>query len=407
MRTPTAHTRLPRFDRFATHHWQSLEKTISPTVVAWDDASYINILGELGSVMASTTTTTDLTYRGNGCFAMFDAVRDLVQLLRGSGEITGAVRKCLTVAEQCVPLTTLAGERGMALLALAGECKSSMRELKEEDGGGLERAKLFLQKIEPLLDENSKIVQSIADCKEMGTLARGLVTHTNDMLVTLDKAIESLPDDMQDDDNIIADTNGHSAKKTKSRSLLAKEIEEEEDDKDTQALSKLLTSMDAAIADVYSGSSQARGCLDVFTASTIGSQVFELTQGKGQLAVDVLKQMKSVNTVVADLMGGLVAETTCCTKIHAAVKSVGTLLRGKKLVQILVTASTAVQKLIDALEMLIETAWQKMQAFLEQFSAAKKIGKFVKGVVGKAEKGKKVLHNIKDKGKTGLRMFGL
>jgi hypothetical protein len=46
-------------------------------------------------------------------------------------------------------------------------------------------------------------------------------------------------------------------------------------------------------------------------------------------------------------------------------------------------------------------------ARLEQFSAAKKLDKFVKDVKGKVEKGKNALDKIKEKGKKGIRMFGL
>jgi hypothetical protein len=296
---------------------------------------------------------------GGGCFALFDHVRDIIQLLCAGREITGAVRKCHMLAGQCGPITNLASEKGRALLSLSGDCQSTMRGLKEDNHGGLEGPKMFLTKIQHLLDD-SQIVQSIADCQEMVTLAKKLVTYTNDMAATLDKAIDSLPDDMVDDDDDDA-ADADQPAKTKSRSVLAREIDDEDDDDDTQALVKLLSNIDADIDDVYNSSNQARGGLDIFTASTMGTKVFEMTHSKGQLAVDLFQQMKNVNTVLADLMGNLVAETTCCSKIQAAVKSVSTLLRCQKLVKVLVTASTAVERLTDALEKLIDTAWQKMQ----------------------------------------------
>jgi hypothetical protein len=343
-----------------------------------------------------------------GCFALFDPVRDILQLLFAGREMTGAVRKCHTLAGQCGPMTILASEKGRALVSLSGNCQSMMQGLKQDNHhGGLEGPKLFLTKIQHLLDD-SQIVQSIADCQEMVTLAKKLVTNTNDMAATLDKAIDSLPDDMVDDDDDDNDADPPAGMKTKSRSVLAREIDDEDDDDDsTQALVKLLSTIDTDIDDVYNSSNQARGGLDIFTASTMGTQVFEMTQAKGQLAVDLFQQMKNVNTVLVDRMGNLVAETTCCSKIQAAVQSVSTLLRCQKLVKVLVTASTAVERLTDALEKLIDTAWQKMQGFLDQLSAAKKLNQSVQDVKGQIETGTKALDQIKEKSKKGIRMFGL
>lgn len=342
----------------------------------------------------------------SSCFSLFDGIRDFIRLLFLGNEIRSAVQKCRNLAEKSIPITKLASERGVALLSLAGQNQTAMRGLGEDTdtNRGLEEAPKIFLKIQHLLDD-SQIVESIADCKEMAKMAKELVGYTNDMANTLQKAIDSLPEHYQDDDHDDAD--GTKTPQTRSRSILAQEIEDE-DDVDTQEILKLLTHIDADIQDVYASSNQARGGLDIFTASTMGSKVFELTQSKGQLAIDLFRQMSNLNTVLADGVSTVLADSKCCIKLHAAMKSVSTLLRSQKLVKVLVSAATAVERLMDALEKLVEVAWQKMQGFLEQFAAAKKLGKFVKDVKGKLDTGKGVLHHIRKKGKdAGKRMFGI
>lgn len=326
---------------------------------------------------------------------MFDSLRDFIQILFVGDQITSAVRKCYTLAEKCIPVATVASDRGMALLSLSGDCKSEMRGFGDASS---EAPKIYL-KIKHLLDD-TKILETIEDCKEMRTMAKDILGHSEEMSSVLEKAIDSLPEDMQDEEE---------DDQPKTRSILTQTIEDEDDD-DTKELLALLSHVDNDIEEVYSSSNQTRGGLDIFTASTMGSKVFEMTNSKGKVATDLFVQMKSLSTVLAELVGSMLAETACCTKIQAAVKSVSTLLRCRKLVRVLVRAGKAVQQLTEALQNLVDTAWKKMNGFFEQFAAAKKLGKFVSDVKGKFKAGKGAFKSFmrkKGRGGSRSRLFGL
>lgn len=320
--------------------------------------------------------------------AVFDRLRNFIQLLVvGAHRIPSAVQKCHTLVENCTLLTANASDRGLAVMSLTGNCQTEMRGLGDAKS---EDPKIFV-KIKSLLDGN-EIVETITNCREMKLAAKNVVAYSEEMSDVLKKAIDSLPENMQDEPKIL-------------RSILTRNIEDE-DEEDTKDILTLLSNVDNDIREIHSSSDQTRVGLDIFTASTIGSKVFETTNSKGKRAADLFLKMKNLSTVLEDLFGSLLTETACCSKIQAAVKSVSALLRSRKLVRVLERAGKAVQQLMEALENLVETASDKMHGFLEQFTAAKKLGKFVHGAKKAVKAGRGAFKAFaKKRGGSGRRSF--
>jgi len=223
----------------------------------------------------------------------------------------------------------------------------------------------------------------------MDDLAQQILDHVGRMDDSLTKSIDSLPDHLKQD--FESEEEEGEAGATKSRSMGV------DDEVDEDELLKELSTVDADIADLDNSCTKTRGGiggsggLNLFSASSTGRSVFEGTTSKGERCQLFFGKMAELCRAVTNLMKAIVSENCCCAKMRAILSGIASLFRCRHLLALLRRVAEAVVRLVKAIGQVIGLAFGRIQGFLEEFDAAKKLGRFAKKVknsnVGKLASG--------------------
>lgn len=294
-------------------------------------------------------------------------------------QLVSVARECYDLSESTTQLCTEAQTKNASMMSTSQDISTEMRGLKE-----LELDANIFVKVKNLL-ENSKSAHLVSYLDDIGNVATQIHNKGETMSQSLHRGIESLPDDIKDS---YADTDGDGTSyspmdgpggenRTQDRGLDDNTMGQEERD-----MLKLLN-IDQDVADLETTCSRSTGSsgggLDLFSASTTGSAIYDQAQTKGQVCQSLLNQMRTLCTTIAKLMKTLLVDN-CCVQAVAIATSIGNLFRCRNLVRLLIRAADAIKKLIHAIGKLAKQAWKKIQNFMNEFDAAKKIGRFVSGV---------------------------
>jgi len=288
-------------------------------------------------------------------------------------------------------------EQTAALCSTARETGATFVSTSRDIGGDLEQfgdAKKLLDptvfvKLRDFVQKN-QTRSAMEEIQGMGALAQQILEQAEKMDESLTKGLDSLPDDLTEEyanepDDTTAGTSS-STPKQQSRSLgVGDEVDEEE-------LEQLLN-VDIDIAELENSATQTtRGGpggegLSLFSASTMGRSVFEGTAAKGERCQVLYDKMRELCGAVTNLTRVIVAEN-CCARWKAIASGLASLFRCRYLVALLRKVASAVLRLVKAIGELIQLVWDRVQGFLGEFDAAKKLGRFAKNKIKNSKVGK-------------------
>ena len=302
-----------------------------------------------------------------------------------SVQILQAVHQCSSVATTSRSLCSTATTESRELVDL---CRKTGGRLQGLQGIAITSPQIFVQ-VKELLDSYTEIQQQVEDCQQMKQQAAQVVQQSDRMLSRLETAVASIPPDVREDLVVDGDEDDEQRQTTdRTLDMHSKDPfvddgdDDDEDDETTRELVGLLQNIDMDIADLEnSGSSKTRGGddLDLFSASSLGAQIFEATASKGEYCATLFSKMNDVCGSIQHVTRSTAAADAapCCSKFQAVVGGLKGLLRCQRLVGVLNWAAKAVLRMVEAIARLIQDSWAKIQNFANQFSATKKIGKFM------------------------------
>lgn len=304
-------------------------------------------------------------------------------------KVAAAAIECQELAESAAGLCDTAKGKGEEMRSLSGSCQRDMKGMS--NSRSLAAPQVFL-KIHDII-ENNKAKNVMDFCDTMTGMAQQVLTKAEAMTRSMTDAIDSLPGDMKEkyegeQRERMVTTSGTRAINNEDAEAMMGALDE-----DLELLK--IADVEADIVDLEESCVQSRGGLDLFTAATTGATAFEKTESKGVVCQNLFQQMQDLCSSLARIAQAYLSGDGCCAQIRAVVDGIASLFRCRALAQILTRAAQAAIRLVAAIITLVRITWQKVQGFMKQFKAAKKIGKFVSGV------GKKMNH-IKHKMKHGI-----
>jgi hypothetical protein len=232
-------------------------------------------------------------------------------------------------------------------------------------------------KIQELVQQK-KARETIAICTEMDDLALQLARHAGDMISSLQKGIDSLPESIRDE--LQEEEEQEEQAKMKSRAGDGGTTNGEDDDDDAAALTALLH----VDIDIDEMTTNTRGIekVNIFTAAQNGRDAYQKVADKETTCRDIFAKISNVGTTIARISKAFAANSgaSCCEQlqaISAGVKELFTCLRLSKLVQ---AAAAALGRLVQAIAQFLTSSWQAFQGFLAEFDAAKRMGRLFQNI---------------------------
>jgi hypothetical protein len=288
-------------------------------------------------------------------------------------QLVSVARECYDLSESTTQLCNDAQTKNASMISTSQEIYTEMRGLKDMEID----ANIFV-KVKNLI-ENSKSAQLVSYLDEIGNVATQIRNKGETMSQSLHRGIESLPDDIKDAYDTEDGTN-YSAMENQSGEDRTLDRGMDQMGQEERDILKLLN-VDEDVTDLETTCSRSTesGGLDLFSASTTGSAIYEKATSKGQVCQSLLKQMHTLCNTIGKLMKTLLFDN-CCVQAVAIATSIGNLFRCRNLVRLLIRAAEAIKKLIQAIGKLAAQAWKRIKNFMNEFDAAKKIGRFVSGV---------------------------
>lgn len=284
-----------------------------------------------------------------------------------SRNVVTAARECVEFSDEAGTLCLSAKEKGESVVSLSREIQSDLQSF------GSINASVFV-KIKDLL-ENKKTTAAVEFAEQIGGLAAQILQKAEGMSESLKRGIDSLPD------NVKAEHEAAEATNTPSMNG-ARGVDDgtaNNSNNNELEIMKLLD-VDQDIAELENSCSKSRGGeLTIFSAATMGRAIFEQTTSKGELCKNLLDQLRELCTSVTTLAKSLIVDD-CCAQTMAVVSGVPALFRCRSLVYLLAKGAQAAMRLIKAIGDLISEAWQRFLGFLNEFQAAKTLGKFITDV---------------------------
>lgn len=306
-----------------------------------------------------------------------------------SRHLVKAARECHDMSTDASSVCSQAQSKGESMIQMTRDIQQDLRD--GFSGKNLD-ASVFI-KINDLI-ENKKMTEALGFLKEMDGMASKIVGQADEMQLALTRGLDSLPEDVKEDYNQNNNNNPAAKRNDTEDNYRAMAPTEDEttghtremgvgggDDEGTLELEKLLN-VDHDISELENSCTQSRGGgLNLFTAGSMGTQVLEQTAGKGQVCRSLLLQMQQVFGTVARLSQAIFSSNSnCCALAHSLAASVASLFQCRRLVDLLSKAAAALVRLVKAIGQLIETVWERVQGFVQEFGAAKKVGRFVAGI---------------------------
>jgi len=287
-----------------------------------------------------------------------------------------AACECKGQVEQAAALCTQARDvPGSALVTTSREIRDDLSHLGGTDG--LDASVFY--KLRDFVDKN-QTRQARDAARGLEDLAKQILDRTTAMDQSLNKGIDSLPEDLREQCAAEYDEKAKARATPTTQSRGMEGVDEEE-------LERQLLDVDTDIAELENASSQTRGFggrpgLSIFSASTTGTAVLEGTTAKGKRCQDLLTKMRDLCGAVIRLLKAMVApDNCCCTRLRAIAAMAASLFQCRHLVALLRKVAEAVMRLVEAIGKVLDLAWDRFQGFLSEFDAAKKLGRFASGVM--------------------------
>ena len=309
------------------------------------------------------------------CCHNSDAAQTLVDV---SCQVSG---EAIQVESQCATARRT-GDEFVATSRAIGHDLGALQSQQSLDASVFRRLRDFVQK--------NQTRQARDQVSGMMALAKEILARTGRMEQTIHEGIESLPDFVKEEfANDAAEQQqqqGGGARQHQSRSLGMG------DDVGDEAELEELLNVDADIADLQNSCSTATrgsdgGGLSLFSASTLGKTVFEGTSAKGAHCQTLFGKLHDLCAAVSNLMKASVAENNCCVRMQALATGLAGLFRCRHLVNLMRRMADAVLRLVKAMAELIQLLWSRVQGFLGEFDAAKKLGRFVNSKIRNSKVG--------------------
>ncbi|GKY97976.1 hypothetical protein MPSEU_000755700 [Mayamaea pseudoterrestris] len=239
-------------------------------------------------------------------------------------------------------------------------------------------ATLFV-KIQDLIQRGTQEKNLYIDMEQS---AREMTVKAKDLTETLQKGIDSLPqliqDELADDDEQQEATTNVASRSVTGDKHAAGASSDTQGNEDANQLRQLLSHIDN---DVDETQTMSRGMqdMDIFSAATKGKDAYRGVLQKKQVCSQLLDHLQKLGRTVTEQLQLLAGNSgsTCCdqlTGLYARAKALLQCLKYSKLIQ---SAIDAVQKLLQSIVQFATTAWNKFTGFLDEFDAAKKLGRLV------------------------------
>jgi hypothetical protein len=288
-------------------------------------------------------------------------------------QLVSVARECYDLSESTTQLCNDAQTKNASMMSTSQDICTEMRGLKDSEID----ANIFV-KVKKLI-ENSKSAHLVSYLDEIGNAATQIRSKGETMSQSLQRGIESLPDGVKDAYDS-EDTTSYSALDNQSGENRTLDRGVDQMGAEERDMLKLLNvEQDVTDLETTCSRSTQSGGLDLFSASTTGSAIYEQATSKGQVCQSLLNQMHTLCNTIGKLMKTLLVDN-CCVQAIAIATSIGNLFRCRNLVRLLIRAADAIKKLIKAIGKLAAQAWKRIQNFMNEFDAAKKIGRFVSDV---------------------------
>lgn len=278
-------------------------------------------------------------------------------------------------AEQMRSLGTEACTKGELVVSNTQDVFEVLRSFGIDGPAKVLSAKTF-QSIRQLIQEK-KARKALSTVGELDDLAVQMMGEATTLSKILQETVDSLPTGVKND--LATSSGGTTSNNTMQRGLGDQEDEEESD------VALLKTLVDHAEEDIDEVQVQTRGISDdftIFNAGKRGTEAFGKMTQKGQVAVELFQSIgvvasKIVSVVVAFVTGG------CCDQLRAIGDALRELWKCVRWTELIQRAISAVQRLLKASTQFFQTSWDRITGFLDEFDAAKKVGRFVTSNVAK------------------------
>ena len=109
---------------------------------------------------------------------------------------------------------------------------------------------------------------------------------------------------------------------------------------------------------------------------------------KGERCQTLFAKMRDLSGAIAHLMQSLVADNSCCARLNALAEGLAGLMRCRSLLSLLRRMADAVLRLARAIGELIQLVCGRVERFLGEFDAGKKLGRFAKNAIQHCQVGK-------------------
>jgi len=295
-----------------------------------------------------------------------------VTLCCDSGSLEGlrlASAECATAAAECRDVADDAASKGRDAVRHSNDVRNALSSLKKVDLS-------TLGTIHELVRD--KKVRQVADIVgEMDDIAGTAADKASRMTESIRSAIESLPDYLKEE--LAAEEKDEAAASAASRSASSGAATENDDDDDEVAVARLLESIDAEVDDVeVSARSMER--VDIFSAAVEGVRDFDTVSSKETTCATIFERIKSMSASILRLMSAFAGSGGCCEQAHAINAGLADLFKCARLSELIRSAAEAARKLLCAIGSFFKRSWTSFQNFVEQFEAAKRLGKFINGI---------------------------
>jgi hypothetical protein len=316
-----------------------------------------------------------------------------------SHHVVVAARDCTELSQTATSTCTKAQAQGAAFVDWTREIRDDLQHGFSGQQQLLD-ASVFV-KIKDLM-EQKKATRALSCLKDMDDMAVSLLQQAQGMNLALNRGIESLPDAIKDEFAPTTSNTAPTSPKAVTTTTTADNYRamDPSDDETTRhsrdqeqfgedselvrSLQGALATLDDDVAELDNACSVQRsggsGGFNLFTAATKGSAVLELTAQKGLSCRTLWTQMQELCSTIGRLAQTMISSSNCCVLAATLAGGIASLFRCRSLVQLLLQAAQAVQRLVAAMSKLVLSVWQRFQGFFDEFGAAKKLGRFVTGI---------------------------
>jgi hypothetical protein len=209
----------------------------------------------------------------------------------------------------------------------------------------------------------------------MGDLAQQSMLTAQTMTKNLQTAVDSIPAVMREEamheesiESPVAEADGGAT---------TRDFAATTDENDESSLAKLLECIDQNVQETRS-LSRGFDQVDIFTVASQGRTAFVDLLTKQNVCGLIFDKMQGLSRTILNLANALAMENaSCCDQLNALAAGTASMVQCLRISKLLERAAGAAKKLLKALMEFGQKAWTKFCRFVEEFDAAKRLGRFV------------------------------